>query len=98
MNEKTRNEILYFLQKIPPKKVATYNFIAKKFGVHPRAVASVLKYNKNPEKYPCYKVIAASGKISGYSAEGGVNTKIQKLLADDIEIAHGKVFEEYILR
>jgi methylated-DNA-[protein]-cysteine S-methyltransferase len=36
---------------------------------------------------PCHRVVAAGGKTGGFSARGGVNTKL-KLLA--IEQAHAK--------
>lgn len=70
MDAALKQQILQHLQTIPKGKVTTYKNIAKLFNIHPRAVASVMRYNADPITYPCYKVIAASGKISGY------NTKI----------------------
>lgn len=71
--------------------------MADRFGVHPRKVAMIMKYNKHPETYPCYKVISHSGNISGYSAESWVPGKIQKLEADGIEIKNGKIDKKYII-
>ena len=65
--------------------------------MHPRAVASAMKYNKHPDIYPCYKVISADRKLSGYSAYDGVSTKIQKLQSDGIDIVDGKIPEKYIV-
>lgn len=87
--------ILSFLQTIPKGKVSTYKLIAGKFGVHPRAVASVMRFNKDPIKYPCYKVVAHDGKISWYNTERWVEEKIEKLEKDWIEIINGKVLKKY---
>ncbi|MDD3302875.1 MAG: MGMT family protein [Candidatus Gracilibacteria bacterium] len=88
-------QILSFLQTIPKGKVSTYKLIAERFQVHPRAVAQVMRYNKDPITYPCYKVIAHSGKISGYNTERGVDEKIEKLEKDGIEIINGKINKKY---
>ncbi len=53
-------QILEYLQTIPKGKVATYKSIADRFCVHPRKVAAVMRYNKHPDIYPCYKVVSAS--------------------------------------
>jgi O6-methylguanine-DNA--protein-cysteine methyltransferase len=53
-------QILEELQRIPKGKVMTYKTMADKFGVHPRKVAMTMKYNTQPDVYPCYKVISHS--------------------------------------
>jgi len=53
-------QILEELQRIPKGKVMTYKTMADKFGVHPRKVAMTMKYNIQPDVYPCYKVISHS--------------------------------------
>lgn len=89
--------ILAYLQTIPQGKVTTYKHIAEKFAVHPRKVAMIMKYNEDPDLYPCYKVVAYDGKISGYSADGWVSRKIQKLLADGVVIVDGRIDESCIV-
>lgn len=79
-------QILELLLKIPKGKVTTYKILAEKFWVHPRRIASVMKYNKNPRVYPCYKVIAHSLKISWYSALEWVDSKIEMLKKDWVKI------------
>lgn len=86
-----KQKILQYLQTIPDGKVTTYKNIADIFWVHPRAVAMVMKYNKHPETYPCYKVIAHSGKISWYNTDRGVVEKVEKLQKEWIKILDGKV-------
>ncbi|MDA7704880.1 MGMT family protein [Rickettsiales bacterium] len=93
-----KQQILEFLTIIPKNKVVTYKYLAEKFSCHPRKVAMIMKYNKNPDIYPCYKVILANGKISGYSADGGINSKIKKLKKDDIKIIDNIVNDSHILQ
>jgi O6-methylguanine-DNA--protein-cysteine methyltransferase len=40
--------ILEYLLKIPNGKVSTYKILADRFEVHPRKIASVMKYNTYP--------------------------------------------------
>ena len=78
--KKVWNEI----KKIPKGRTTSYKQIAIAIG-HPkaaRAVANACGKNPNPIITPCHRVIASDGKIGGYSAEGGVNTK-RALLAKE---------------
>ena len=79
------------LLKIPKWKVTTYKILADKFWVHPRRVASVMKHNKNPEFFPCYKVVSHSLKLWWYSAYDWVNTKVEMLEKDWVIIDNWKV-------
>ncbi len=73
---------LLLLNKIPHGKVVTYKELARAAGTSARGAASVLAHNKEPERYPCYKVVASNGELRGYSAPGGVMRK-RDLLAED---------------
>lgn len=95
MNINTTQQILSFLQTIPKWKVSTYKLIWEKFSIHSRAVAQVMRYNKNPEIYPCYKVISHSWKISWYNTIRWVEEKIEKLEKDWIEIINWKIDKSY---
>ena len=97
MKQDKTQEILEALREIPKGKVMTYKTLADKCGVHPRKVAMTMKYNKDPKKYPCYKVISHSGDVGWYSAENGQMAKIEKLKADGIPIRLMKVPREYII-
>lgn len=92
-----KQEVLKYLKTIPKWKVTTYKNIWKIFGIHPRAVASIMRFNKEPEKFPCYKVIASSGKVSGYNTEKWVLEKVEKLKSDWIEIISWKIDKKYII-
>lgn len=67
---------------IPPGETLTYGEIAVKLGdkLLARDVGQALGKNPWPIVVPCHRVTAAGGKPGGFSARGGVNTKL-KLLA-----------------
>lgn len=96
-NPELDKKILEFLQTIPKWKVASYKVIADKFWVHPRKIASVMRYNKEPWIYPCYKVVADSGKISGYNTQRWVSEKIEKLLSDGVKIENNVIEKKYFI-
>ena len=92
-----KQRVLEYLCTIPKGKVTTYKNIWQKFDIHHRVVASIMRYNQFPEKYPCYKVIASSGKVSGYNTEKWVLEKIEKLQKDGIVIENGKISDDFII-
>jgi methylated-DNA-[protein]-cysteine S-methyltransferase len=62
---------------------ATYGDLAAALGQPPaasRAVGAALGANPWPLLIPCHRIVAASGKMTGFSGPGGVATKV-KLLA-----------------
>jgi methylated-DNA-[protein]-cysteine S-methyltransferase len=60
----------------------TYGDIAKRLGVpaEAREVGEAMGRNPFPIIVPCHRVLAAGGKLGGFSAPGGVATK-RRLLA-----------------
>ena len=72
---------------IPPGQTLTYGQIAARLGdpLLARDVGQALGRNPFPILVPCHRVLAAGGKLGGFTAPGGVATK-QRLLA--IEQAH----------
>ncbi len=61
----------------------TYGGIASALGQPPgasRAVGTALGANPWPLLIPCHRVVAAGGKMTGFSGPGGIETKV-KLLA-----------------
>src|SRR5271167_3864455 len=67
---------------IPPGMTLSYGEIAARVGAPgaARAVGQALGRNPFPIVVPCHRVLAAGGKIGGFSAEGGIATK-RRLLA-----------------
>lgn len=89
MNSKVSQKILQFLLKIPKGKVTTYSELGRKAGIHPRVVGQILNKNKEPERFPCYKVVKSSGELGGYSR--GLKEKARLLKKDGIEIKNDRV-------
>lgn len=62
----------------------TYGALAKRLGLEgpeaARDVGAAMGQNPVPIVIPCHRVLAAGGKLGGFSAHGGAATK-QKLLA-----------------
>ncbi len=67
---------------IPPGETLTYGQIATRLGdpLRARDVGQALARNPFPIVVPCHRVVAAGGKLGGFSARGGIATK-QRLLA-----------------
>ncbi|HEY7999107.1 MAG TPA: methylated-DNA--[protein]-cysteine S-methyltransferase [Pseudolabrys sp.] len=66
---------------IPPGQTMTYGEIAERLGdkLLAREVGQALGQNPCPIVMPCHRVLAASGKTGGFSAPGGVMTKLRLL-------------------
>jgi len=67
---------------IPPGATLTYGDIANRMDARgqARAVGQALGRNPFPIVVPCHRVVAAGGRLGGFSAPGGTATK-QRLLA-----------------
>jgi methylated-DNA-[protein]-cysteine S-methyltransferase len=66
---------------IPPGETLTYGEVAARLGDQgaAREVGGALGRNPFAIIVPCHRVIAASGKTGGFSAPGGVTTKLRLL-------------------
>jgi methylated-DNA-[protein]-cysteine S-methyltransferase len=75
---------------IPPGKTMTYGDIAKRFGgvELSRDVGQALGRNPCPIVVPCHRVLAAGGKPGGFSANGGVVTKLKMLAIEGAVVNH----------
>jgi methylated-DNA-[protein]-cysteine S-methyltransferase len=75
---------------IPPGKTMTYGDIAKKLGgvELSRDVGQALGRNPCPIVVPCHRVLAAGNKPGGFSARGGVDTKLKMLAIEGAPVNH----------
>lgn len=75
-------QVYRLARSIPPGQTLTYGQIAARLGdpLLARDVGQALARNPFPIVVPCHRVVAAGGKLGGFSARGGVATK-QRLLA-----------------
>ncbi|HLZ76339.1 methylated-DNA--[protein]-cysteine S-methyltransferase [Phenylobacterium sp.] len=73
---------------IPPGETLTYGEIAVKLGdkLLARDVGAALGKNPWPIVVPCHRVTAAGGKLGGFSARGGVNTKVRLLAIEGAKV------------
>src|SRR5450631_2281127 len=75
---------------IPPGKTLTYGDIARRLGgvELSRDVGQALGRNPCPIVVPCHRVLAAGGKPGGFSANGGVVTKLKMLAIEGALVNH----------
>lgn len=69
---------------IHPGCTLTYGEVAERLGMpgSAQAVGQALGRNPVPIVVPCHRVLAAGGKMGGFSAPGGVDTKRRMLLIE----------------
>lgn len=80
------------IAKIPEGRVTTYGLIARYINTKAvRAVGTAVGKNPDAPKVPCHRVVLSNGEIGNYSGEGGVDTKIELLKHEGIEIANCRV-------
>ena len=77
-------------RRIPPGKTLTYGDIARKLGgvELSRDVGQALGRNPCPIVVPCHRVLAAGNKPGGFSARGGVSTKLKMLEIEGAVVNH----------
>src|SRR5271155_1227030 len=75
---------------IPPGRTMTYGDIAKRLGgvELSRDVGQALGRNPCPIVVPCHRVLAAGNKPGGFSANGGVVTKLKMLEIEGAAVNH----------
>lgn len=92
MNELSK-KVYEYLLKIPKGKVVTYGQIAAYLG-NPRlarVVGNILHNNPDGDKYPCFKVVNAKGRLAPSFAFGGVYIQKERLQDDGIEVIDNTV-------
>ena len=72
-------------RRILPGQTMTYGDIAKKLS---RDVGQALGRNPCPIVVPCHRVLAAGNKPGGFSANGGVVTKLKMLEIEGAAVNH----------
>lgn len=85
-----RDRVLSATRQIGYGSTTTYGELARRVG-HPgaaRAVGTVMSTNRFPILIPCHRVLAAGGRLGGYTAPAGTDLK-QRLL--DMEQHHRSV-------
>jgi methylated-DNA-[protein]-cysteine S-methyltransferase len=81
---------------IPPGRTLSYGEVAERLGDRnlAREVAQALGQNPFPIIVPCHRVMAAGGKTGGFSAPGGVRTKLRLLSIERAQPGGPTLFED----
>jgi methylated-DNA-[protein]-cysteine S-methyltransferase len=88
------------VRKVPPGQTITYGQIAERLGDKSlsRAVGQAMGENRCPIVMPCHRVLAASGKTGGFSAPGGVTTKLKLLTIEGAQPSGPTLFDDLPLQ
>jgi methylated-DNA-[protein]-cysteine S-methyltransferase len=71
-------------------RTTTYGTLAKELGAGPEAardVGQAMATNPVALFIPCHRVLAAGGKVGGFSAPGGSTAKIRMLALEGVDVA-----------
>jgi methylated-DNA-[protein]-cysteine S-methyltransferase len=81
---------------IPPGQTKSYGDVAKALGdpLLARDVGIALGQNPTPIIVPCHRVLAANGKTGGFSAPGGVDTKMRVLTIEGAQPGGPTLFDD----
>jgi methylated-DNA-[protein]-cysteine S-methyltransferase len=74
-------QVYALARAIPPGRVRSYGDLARELGdvALSQAVGAALGRNPWPIVVPCHRVLGAARKLTGFSAHGGVETKLRML-------------------
>ncbi len=81
--------VYQIVRGIPSGSTLSYGDVAERMGDRAlaRDVAQALSENPLPIIVPCHRVVAADGKVGGFSAPGGVRTKLRLLSIEGAQTA-----------
>ena len=86
-----QSRVLRAVLAIKPGRTATYGDIARAIGAKPgaaRAIGGAVGATPWPLLVPCHRILGAGGRLTGYSAPGGLHTKKHILAIEGAEQAH----------
>jgi len=84
-----QRQVYEFALTVKPGHTRTYGDVAHALGLPPggaRSVGTALGENRWPLLVPCHRFIGASGKMTGFSAPGGIQTKIRLLALEGAQL------------
>lgn len=82
-------------RRIPPGRTMTYGEVARLLGDAgaSRAVGQALGANPFAPVVPCHRVLAAKNGSGGFSAPGGIDTKLRMLLNERAQFGEPGLFD-----
>ena len=75
--------------RVGPGQTATYGQLAKAIGqplAAARAIGAALGQNPWPLLVPCHRFVGADGRMTGFSAPGGIQTKLRLLALEGSQL------------
>jgi methylated-DNA-[protein]-cysteine S-methyltransferase len=75
--------------RVGPGQTSTYGQLARAIGQPPaaaRAIGTALGQNLWPLLVPCHRFIGADGRMTGFSAPGGIQTKLRLLALEGSQL------------
>jgi len=89
-------QVYEIARTIPAGSTLTYGEIAQRLGDRnlARDVGTALGQNPIPIIVPCHRVLAADGRLGGFSAPGGVGTKARLLTIEGAQPGGPTLFED----
>jgi len=82
-------QIYASLRKVGWGRTTTYGALARELGTEPqlaRDVGRAMAGNPIPLIIPCHRVLAAGGRIGGFSAPGGASSKLRMLELEGVHV------------
>lgn|SRR3989338_4539072 len=94
MDQQRKEKIFKLLSRIPKGKVTTYKILAERSGIkNPRHIGQIIHKNKNPQKFPCHRVIRSDGTVASGYAFGGHRKQVELLKKEGVKFSGQKVLE-----
>jgi methylated-DNA-[protein]-cysteine S-methyltransferase len=87
-----QRKVYQVMKTIPWGKIHTYRWLAEKIG-NPkglRAVGSANARNNWPLVIPCHRIVGSDGRLTGFSAPGGLDLKAELLKLEGVGVKNGK--------
>ena len=83
-----QRQVYEFVRTIPPGDAMTYGQVAEAVGAPggAQAVGQAMGHNPVPIVVPCHRVVAAGGRLGGFSAPGGATTKRRMLTIEGADL------------
>lgn len=84
-----QREVYVAALRVPAGETRTYGWLAQQTGrgaAASRAIGGALGKNPWPLLVPCHRFIGANGKMTGFSASGGLATKRRLLALEGAEL------------
>jgi len=84
-------------REIPPGSTCSYGELALRLGTpgSARAVGRALGNNPYAIIVPCHRVLAANGRVGGFSANGGITTKLRLLTCEAPNVTADEPFDGF---